>query len=244
MSLPGPNDIFMRMTHGDSNGPLPLEIPLLAAEEATEALAAQEQAAADAAAPPKRAQLGGDPSADDLYSFGPPPTQIRESNYISDENLLVWLAQKQEGLYGELRDHMDMSRARSKLIADLSYLNESLETTNNPREVIAKIDQLLAAYEGTPFEQQLTELLVPLRDALAVASAGPALLPPGRDDDEVKDIKAALQSKIDELGRDDQLELVQIQSLTSDIREASQLASNLIASSNQAANTIVGNIGR
>jgi hypothetical protein len=60
----------------------------------------------------------------------------------------------------------------------------------------------------------------------------------------LEQLSGSVQSKVDELGRDDQLELIEIQSLTADIREGSQLASNLVASSNQASNTIVGNIGR
>ncbi|HEX6767502.1 MAG TPA: hypothetical protein VF103_18515 [Polyangiaceae bacterium] len=241
MSLPTLDDLRDRYTHAGDGEPPAAAVPLLVVQELQAEQAAAEQAAADAAAPEKRAHLGE--SSSDQYQYGPPPTEIRESNYISDENLLVWLAQKQEGLYGELRDHMDTSRARSKLIADLNHLNESIDDDDNPAEVSAKIDGLLAAYEGTPFEAELTELLAPLEASLDVA-AGTSAQAPNQDNDEINDIKAALKSKIDELGRDDQLELVQIQSLTADIREAGQLASNLIASSNQAANTIVGNIGR
>jgi hypothetical protein len=60
----------------------------------------------------------------------------------------------------------------------------------------------------------------------------------------LESLSKAIENKVDALGRDDQLELIQIQSLTADLREVAQLASNLIASSNQAANSIVGNIAR
>ena len=50
--------------------------------------------------------------------------------------------------------------------------------------------------------------------------------------------------KVDALGRDDQLELIQINSLSSAINQAAQLASNLLSSSNQTENAIIGNIGR
>jgi hypothetical protein len=60
----------------------------------------------------------------------------------------------------------------------------------------------------------------------------------------LEQLSSDLEGKVDELGRDDHMQLIEIQSLTADIREAGQLASNLIASSNQASNTIVGNIGR
>jgi hypothetical protein len=192
------------------------------------------------------------PERDDLdephpggYAYGPPPTIVRDSNYISDENLLVWLAQKQDGLYAELRDHMDMSRARSKLMADLSYLKSQLDRGMSPEEAKAAIEALLEAYAGTEFETELNELLAgPLAEVegiLAMHEASPTRL---LSDQFLEQVSSQIQSKVDALGRDDHLELVEIQSLTADLREASQLASNLVASSNQAANTIVGNIGR
>jgi hypothetical protein len=201
------------------------------------------------------------------YAYGPPPTLVRDSNYISDENLLVWLAQKQDGLYGELRDHMDMSRARSKLMADLSNLKTELDAGIEPEEAKAEIETLLASYAGTEFEAELTELFAgplaqyagtePEAETAEVFGVSVGLENPmGMQDTEAlvrehvtlpaltEQLSSSIQNKIDQLGRDDQLELIQIQSLTADIREASQLASNLVASANQASNTIVGNIGR
>jgi hypothetical protein len=200
------------------------------------------------------------------YDYGPPPTLVRDSSYISDENLLVWLAQKQDGLYGELRDHMDMSRARSKLVADLSNLKSRLDADVDPEVARAEVERMLASYAGTEFEAELNELfsaaLAPAAStdadaAVTALSTGPLsglditmespIIEALANDDvtlNVEQLSASIQSKIDQLGRDDALELIQIQSLTADIREASQLASNLVASASQAANTIVGNIGR
>jgi hypothetical protein len=125
---------------------------------------------------------------------------------------------------------------------------------------------MLASYAGTEFEAELNELfsaaLAPAAStdadaAVTALSTGPLsglditmespIIEALANDDvtlNVEQLSASIQSKIDQLGRDDALELIQIQSLTADIREASQLASNLVASASQAANTIVGNIGR
>jgi hypothetical protein len=180
------------------------------------------------------------------YAYGPPPTIVRDSNYISDENLLVWLAQKQDGLYGELRDHMDTSRARSKLMADLNHLKGEVDRGMSPAEAKAEIEALLEKYAGTEFEGALNELFAgPLAEIeLILERSETTELGNILSDQFLEQLSGSVQSKVDELGRDDQLELIEIQSLTADIREGSQLASNLVASSNQASNTIVGTIGR
>ena len=179
------------------------------------------------------------------YDYGPPPTVVRDTNYISDENLLVWLAQKQDGIYGELRDHIDMSKARSKLMADLSHVKSMLDADMPPNEVEVEMKALLAAYAGTPFEEDLTKLFAGPLAAIEFARQDPG--GPTSVVDAFKSLEklsSEIESKVDALGRDDQLELIKIQSLTADAREAAQLASNLLSSSNQASNTIVGNIAR
>ena len=205
----------------------------------------------------------------DGHPYGPPPTVARDSNFISDENLMAWLAMKQDGLYGELRDHIDMSKARSKLMEDLNHLKSLIDSGGmSHEEATAEINRLLQAYEGTEFEGPLNELFAqPLAELAEVPERAQDRLPqvdlPSVDEPELdvpramqeaiedavtqevlKPLSGAIENKVDALGRDDQLELIQIQSLTADLREVAQLASNLIASSNQAANTIVGNIAR
>jgi hypothetical protein len=201
----------------------------------------------------------------DGHPYGPPPTIVRESNFISDENLLVWLAMKQDGIYGDLRDHIDMSKARSKLMEDLNHLKSLIDSGGmSHEEATAEINRLLQAYEGTEFEGPLNELFAqPLEDLAEVPDRAQDMMPEldspvtigesmevppelvdGLAQEVLKPLSGAIENKVDALGRDDQLELIQIQSLTADLREVAQLASNLIASSNQAANTIVGNIGR
>ena len=183
------------------------------------------------------------------YAYGPPATVARETNYISDENLMLWLAEKQSGLYADLNERMDLSGKRSKILEDLAHIRERIEAGDiSPADAHAEISALVGSYQGTPFEDDLETLFRPMLDRLEAAlTSGNRFeyitdIPHGVD--ATKALGEAIKSKVDALARDDQLELIRIQSLSSDINQASQLASNLMASSNQASNAIVGNIGR
>lgn len=194
-----------------------------------------ERAEMPALAPP-------DPAPLEAQNYGPPALVAPESNYMSDEAMLLWLAEKTDGKYGELRDAMDTSRRRSKLIEDLAYIKNLADGGATQAEVAAELTKLVDAYRGTEFEQELYEFAAPL-----VEGALPEPIETAVDsfaEISNEQFSQALESKIDALGRDDQLALIQIQSLTADIREAQQLASNLMSSSSQAANAIVGNIAR
>jgi len=206
------------------------------------ALAEETSASPIDAAPPQT-------TYDPPYAYGPAAaTAPRESNYISDDGMLAWLAAKQEGLYGELRDRMDTSEARSKLIEDLTNLKTYLNSEQVSREGMAtRITALLQAYEGTPFEAELDELF---KSSIEGAGTSIAAVESGAVEELHINKKGreslcqAIEGKTDALGRNDQLELIRINSLSSDINQAAQLASNLLSSSNQTANAIVGNIGR
>ena len=182
------------------------------------------------------------------HAYGPPPTVAPESNYVSDESLLLWLAEKTDGQYGELRDAMDTSRRRSKLIEDLGHVKVMADRGASNEEIALELAALVDAYRGTEFEQELYEFAAPLvNDPLALETPMEvlnALATGGMKALSNEHISQALENKIDALGRDDQLALVTIQSLTADIREAQQLASNLMSSSSQASNAIIGNIAR
>jgi hypothetical protein len=181
------------------------------------------------------------------HAYGPPATVAPESNYVSDESLLLWLAEKTDGQYGELRDAMDTSRRRSKLIEDLGHVKTMADRGASNEEIALELAALFEAYRGTEFEQELYEFAAPLvNDELAknLGESTSALLTGGMKPLSNEQLSEVLQNKMDALGRDDQLALVTIQSLTADIREAQQLASNLMSSSSQASNAIIGNIAR
>jgi hypothetical protein len=58
----------------------------------------------------------------------------------------------------------------------------------------------------------------------------------------VTDWQSNIQATVDKFGKDDQTAMIRIQDISSRANQAMQLASNLIASSNEAAKTAIGNI--
>jgi hypothetical protein len=176
------------------------------------------------------------------YSYGYTVPAGGLPTHVSDGELLLWLEGKSQETYGRVREAMELSTARSKLMQDLTHLKGMIESNAPGEEVEAAINELRAAYVGTEFEADLAALLgaTPVPGYI---QAGPITLPlDGLTDAQEKALVENYQAQIDKLGRDDQLALVQIQDLMSNIREMSQLTSNLLASRDQASNTIVGNI--
>jgi hypothetical protein len=183
------------------------------------------------------AQLTQGPSG---YVYGYVAPEGGLPPFLSDGELMSWLQTKSEETYARVRDVMGVSTERSKLMQDLTHLKGLIDSAAPSETVVAEMDALNAAYAGSAYEAEVAALCGPeaqqkiSNDALLEAQG----LDLGYDDAVSEDI----QAQIDKLGRDDQLALVQIQSLMSDIRETAQLTSNMLSSRDQASNTIVGNI--
>jgi hypothetical protein len=124
-----------------------------------------------------------------------------------------------------------------------------------------------SGYAGTEHAAELEELFAPIQaklDAQAEEEAAEvsAVDLPGSDSgivnveamDDASDameaslapefatLSRSIDSTIKDLEHDDQLALVQIQALMSEIRETAQLTSNIIANRSQTADSIVGNL--
>jgi hypothetical protein len=192
------------------------------------------------------------------YDYGG-TTQEVPAGYVSDAELLAWLQGKSSGQYGELDRMMDMSNDRSKFVKDLSHLKETLaNAAADPSAALAEIDALRLAYAGTAHAEEIDEMVGPLRTTIqnhANALAGVELQDWDQDakDRLTAEIKAGLSAQlrgssgsidatIKDLEHDDQLALVQIQALMSEIRETAQLTSNIIANRSQTTDSIVGNL--
>jgi hypothetical protein len=188
------------------------------------------------------------------------PTDV-PPNYVSDAELLAWLQTKSSGQYGELDQLMDTSNARSKLVKDLSNLKEKLANASaEPESAYAAVQEMRAAYAGTPQAAEVEALLAPFAEPLenyANAVAGLETLEMEQlSEEKAAEVKAGMRaelakmlpktgtidSTIKDLEHDDQLALVQIQALMSEIRETAQLTSNIIANRSQTADSIVGNL--
>jgi hypothetical protein len=87
------------------------------------------------------------------------------TSYISDSELIAWLEEKSEGQYTDLREVMKMSEDRGTLMKELSELKASIDAGDPPEELLTKIESIRTEYEGTPFEAELDELLLPMEAA-------------------------------------------------------------------------------
>jgi hypothetical protein len=173
------------------------------------------------------------------YDYGYTAPAGATPTYISDGELMLWLQGKSEEMYGQVRALMDVSTERSKLIADLTHLKSMVDEDAPRDEIIGAMNSIQDAYAGTEFADEVEAVCGDQAQA-ELAAMAPVIR--RLSDDEREGLATDIQGLTDELGREDQLTLVQIQSLMADIRETAQLTSNMIASGNQSADTIVGNI--
>jgi hypothetical protein len=170
------------------------------------------------------------------------PTHEPESNYISHGDIMLWLASKTDGMYGDLRQAMQMSEGRSTLAKELKDLQTLLESDQSNPEKLAAAEAVLEQVKGTPLEAEVTELVGPMIPILEghpdLGPAENAMWVAGN----VKGWAASLESYVSDLDHQDKLALIEIQQTVGDIRDATQLASNLIASDQQASAAVIGNI--
>lgn len=173
------------------------------------------------------------------------PTLEPESNYISPGELMLWLATKSDGMYGELRQAMQMSEDRSELaraVKDLQTLMEEDGVSGQERR--AAVDALLTQVKGTEFEAEVTAMLEPMRQTLfnpELEFASDEMYQASIDGERNLWGKK-LESFASELDHQDKLALITIQQLVGEIRDATQLASNLVASEHDATSGVIGNI--
>jgi len=76
-------------------------------------------------------------------------------NYVSDSEIMQWLALQQDRIYGDLREAMDLSRNRASLADALNAIKTELHQANaaSPsdfRGVEAKVRELLETYGSDP----------------------------------------------------------------------------------------------
>ena len=173
------------------------------------------------------------------------PTHEPESNYISPDALVLWLATKTDSMYGELRQAMQMSEERSALARELKDLQTLMEQKGASAESrLEAVETMLEKVQGTAFEAEVGALLEPM---LAVLD-NPEL--------EADNIAAywtsiganrgqwakQIEAFVSNLDHQDKLALITIQQVVGEIRDATQLASNLVASENDASAGVIGNI--
>jgi len=90
-------------------------------------------------------------------------------NYISDGEIMAWLAQQQDRLYGDLRDSIQVSKARADFTNELNDIKTALHEANKThdfRAVDQQMQELLHKYEGNPEFADLCEGLHSMTDTI------------------------------------------------------------------------------
>ena len=188
------------------------------------------------------------------------------TGYVSDAELMGWLSERSTEQNSMLRDMMHSSTVRTHLLQSLTNIKALVNADGHPDDIAKMIDEVIDTPEFEPYKEEIKNLLGATKDKLYAyaksdaeddaAEAEVAKNNPGKDipaptratmaDDAMKADKANLLERLDgeigRLGTDDQMAMVQIQALSSQTRELSTLASNLMSSRSQARDNIVGNI--
>jgi hypothetical protein len=66
-------------------------------------------------------------------------------NYISDSQIMVWLANQQDRVYGDLRDSMDLAETRASFSDALNDIKAHLDEANRSKD-FGKVDGELQAF--------------------------------------------------------------------------------------------------
>jgi len=185
------------------------------------------------------------------------------SGYISNGELLAWLANVTGDKWGELRGEMMNTDARHELMEDLGHLKTEFDKAADTQDVSTlrqTVADLQAKYEGTSEQAKVDELCKGFLTEIDKTEAAGARFEdaegPFESTDAAADAAAQkarllgqletwaddVQNKVDRLGRDDQLGLIRIQELQSNISQNVSMTSNLIKTDDQAKTAIIMNM--
>ena len=91
------------------------------------------------------------------------------SNYVSSEELTLWLTEKQNEIYGDMREAIDMSNERSLMQSELSTIKQHLEEANASGDfatVSKEIEAFLATHGQSPEFDQVSGPLLEISASL------------------------------------------------------------------------------
>ena len=226
----GPMNQFM--TYADDIAPGPEEQTVTDANAATMQQGAE---AADQAALAERAEqaraeraaltgrtLGYDSGCEGLFADRCGP--------VTPEELLLWLKGHSQDINDQLRERMLNADMRNELIADLSTLKAQVNQYA-PEGLKAQGEALLAAYVGTPYEEAARTALTGIignKDDIFGA-------------DEATKVSGEMQTVIDKLGKDDQMDMIYIQQLANRLNEQFGFGSAYLSNLHNTTMSIIGN---
>ena len=88
-------------------------------------------------------------------------------NYISDGQIMAWLATQQDRIYGELSENMDTANERGDFIEELNKIKSDLHAANKSHDftqVDAELQAFMDKYESDPRFTKLVDGLKGLAD--------------------------------------------------------------------------------
>ena len=178
------------------------------------------------------------------------------SNYMSNDEILAWMETKTDNLYGGMRSDMTDSNTRADAEAALNKIKGDIaDQKNRPHggdcaAIHDEVNAALAQYGDIP---GVANVLQPIADVLngcygtsedvnvanPPTSVGSVPIFGGDADTWSKSIG----DTVDNLGKKDQLSLINIQELNSEINQAKQTASALMDAADKSASAIISHIG-
>ena len=195
------------------------------------------------------------------------------SNFISNQEMLVWMQEKTDGIYGHMRGEMDTSNQRAHAedaLNDIKAKLLELKTNGgNTDDLRLTINATLEQYPDIPevakvlqpFATELNgrhELL--LENQLKVAayqaqktanlSTSRSNAPPPHYDtspvklssDQIENWTKDITAKVENLSKQDQLGLINLQEFNAQLNQAKQTASALMDAADKSANAIINHI--
>jgi hypothetical protein len=185
-----------------------------------------------------------------------------QSGYMTSGEIMAWLATVGGNTYDQMRQQMVGTEQRRELQKDLTGLQSLIEETKTTKDLTklqAHLEELAAKYSETPFARSMGEILgahsdefvevaqraEDVSDAEGLQKLSAIIKLSDSSEKFIGQLDSwstGIQGEIDALGTQDQLALIKIQELNSQITQSTQLASNILAAQDQAASTAIMNM--
>ena len=186
--------------------------------------------------------------------------------YLNTSNIMAWMDEHMSKLGDQVEDAQQGADQRLSQINDLNKIKSDIaafQKNANPdaaKTLHEEIGKFLGDNQGAPNAADLQQLLGPSQAALGKFDITPVTVTVGQDPlglpitystgnpsvgaacAAVAAASDGIQTQIDALGKQDQLDLVQIQSLVSNYNQAEQMGSNIIAGMSSTSSALINNI--
>lgn len=178
-------------------------------------------------------------------------SQVASSNYMSDGAILAWVTAQQNRLYGDLQGTMSQQELQSEMeneLADIKLNLQGLVKDNSGMKTAdAQLQSFIDKYGKNPDFAEIVATVEQIERAVSANipkndAQGNPIIGAGFQEQTVKDLSETLDKKLSAAGTNQQLGMVHINELKSTIDQSTQVASQLIKSSNDATESVIHNI--